>query len=222
VRTWWTRASLIVALALVASACGGTSALSPVTTTPTSAAVTLAPTTTTTMGEFIELTPNGPVFLTQGDRSEYVEALQFYLVCTGHDQITEDGGSVSVDGVFGPITSAMVAYVQAEMRRVPSGSPDEATFASLSRRCGAIRTVEFAGDRADRRIGGNVAPGDDDLLIVAGEIGRTLTVELVEGTVQFSVRNEAGNVMHDDRDGPRWSAVLSEDGDYRIRVSRPR
>jgi len=159
------------------------------------------------------------VFLTEGDRSEYVEALQFFLVCTGHERITEDGPAVSVDGVFGPITSAMVAYVQAEMRLIPTGSPDEATFASLARRCGATRTIEFPEDRSDRRIGGNVAPGDDDLLIVDGEIGRTLTVEITEGSVQFSVRNEAGNVLHEERDGTRWSAVLSEDGEYRIRVT---
>ncbi|MFH2071498.1 MAG: peptidoglycan-binding domain-containing protein [Actinomycetota bacterium] len=215
-RTWWMRTGLLMALALVATACGD-SALTP-DTTSTTVAITLAPVTTTTMGEFIELAPNGPAFLTQGDRSEYVEALQAYLVCTGHERITTDGPAVSVDGVYGPITSAMVAYVQAEMRRIPTGSPDEATFASLARRCGATRDIEFADDQIDRRVGGNVAPGDDELLIVAGEAGRTLTVEVAEGAVQFSVRNEAGNVVHEERDGPRWSAVLSEDGEYRIRV----
>jgi hypothetical protein len=208
----------MLVIALVASACGGTSALTPETTS-TSVAVTLAPTTTTTMGEFITLEPNGPVFLPQGDRSELVEALQFLLVCTGHERIEEDGPSVSVDGVFGPVTSSMVAYVQAEMRRIPTGSPDEATFASLARRCGATRTIDFDEDRSDRRIGGNVAPGDDDLLIIDGEIGRTLTIEVTSGDVQFSVRNEAGNVLHDDRDGSRWSAVLSEEGEYRLRVT---
>ena len=208
----------MLVIALVATACGGTSALTPDTTT-TSVANTLPPTTTTTMGEFVTLQPNGPVFLTQGDRSEFVEALQFYLVCTGHEQIGDDGPSVSVDGVFGPVTSSMVAYVQAEMRRVPTGSPDEATFASLARRCGATRTIEFDADRTDRRVAGNVAPGDDDLLIIDGEIGRTLTVEVTSGNVQFSVRNEAGNILHDVRDGSRWSAVLSEVGEYRIRVT---
>ena len=210
---------MLLTLALAASACGDTSALTPTSSSSTTVAVTLAPTTTTTMGEFIELEPNGPVFLTEGDRGEYVEALQFYLVCTGHERLTEDGPSVSVDGVYGPITSAMVAYVQAEMRRIPTGSPDEATFASLARRCGAVRDIEFTDERTDRRIGGNVAPGDDDLLLVAGEIGRTLTVELAEGSVQFSVRDEAGHILHDDRDGPRWSAVLSEEGEYRILVT---
>ncbi|MCJ7726713.1 MAG: peptidoglycan-binding protein [Acidimicrobiia bacterium] len=217
-RTWWTRTSLVLVVAVVATACGGSSALAPPTSATTVVASTLAPTTTTTLGEFIELTPNGPAFVTQGDRSEFVEALQFYLVCTGHERISEDGASVTVDGVYGPITSAVVAYVQAEMRRIPSGSPDEATFASLARRCGATRTIDFPADRADRRVGGNVAPSDDEVLIVAGEIGRTLTVEIAEGAVQFSVRNEAGNVLHEERDGSRWSAVLSEDGEYRIRV----
>lgn len=209
----------MLAVAVVASACGGSSALTPATSSTTSVASTLAPTTTTTLGEFIELTPNGPAFVQQGDRSEYVEALQFYLVCTGHERITEDGPSVTVDGVYGPITSAVVAYVQAQMRRVPSGSPDEATFASLARRCGATRTIEFDEENTDRRVGGNVAPGDDELLIVTGEVGRTLTVEISEGSVQFSVRNEAGNALHEERDGSRWSAVLSDEGEYRIKVT---
>lgn len=207
-----------MSLALAVSACGGSSALVP-STSSTSTSSTVPQTTTTTMGEFIELQANGPVFLTQGDRGELVEALQFYLVCTGHESLGEEGASVSVDGVFGPVTSRMVAIVQAEMRRIPSGSPDEATFASLARRCGATRTIEFADDETDRRVGGNVASGDDELLIVDGEPDRTLTVEVAEGEVQFSVRDEAGNIFHEERDGSRWSAVLSEAGEYRIRVS---
>ena len=216
-RTGSRPAVLVAAFALVAVGCNGDSALAPTTTTTT--AVTVPTTSTTTMGEFIELQPNGPAFLTQGDRNEYVEALQFYLVCSGLDRITEDGPAVSVDGVYGPITSSVVAYVQAKMRRVPTGSPDEATFASLARRCGATRTLEFPEDRTDRSVGGNVASGDDELLIVEGEPGRTLTVEVAEGQVRFSVRDEAGNVLHEERDGTRWSAVLSEEGEYRIRVT---
>ena len=182
--TWQNRVGLVLACALVAGGCTGGSALSS-STTSTVVAATLPSTTTTTLGEFVELSPNGPAFVTEGDRNEYVEALQFLLVCTGHG-------------------------------RIPTGSPDEATFASLARRCGATRTVEFPEDRKDLRIAGNVTPGDDDLLIVAGEAGRTLTVEIVEGAVQFSVRNEEGNILHDARDGSQWSAVISEDGEFRI------
>jgi peptidoglycan hydrolase-like protein with peptidoglycan-binding domain len=217
VTTWQNRVGLVLVCALVAGGCTGGSALSSSTTTAPVAS-TLPATTTTTLGEYVKLEPNGPVFLTEGDRNEYVEALQFLLVCTGHERITENGPAVTVDGVFGPITTAMVAYLQAEMRRVPTGSPDEATFASLARRCGATRTIEFPEDRNDLRIAGNVTPGDDDLLIVEGEAGRTLTVAIVEGTVQFSVRDEEGNVLHDARDGSQWSAVISEDAEFRIRV----
>jgi hypothetical protein len=219
VRNGRTCVGLLLAFALAAAGCGGSSALVPETSSTTTVASTLAPTTTTTMGEFIELQPNGPAILTQGDRGEYVEALQFYLVCTGHEQIDTDGPSVSVDGVFGPVTSSMVAYVQAEMRRIPTGSPDAATFASLARRCGATRTIEFDEETPNRMVAGNVAPDDDEVLIVDGEPGRTLTVEVAEGAVQFSVRNAAGNVLHEERDGTRWSAVLSEEGEYRIRVT---
>jgi len=173
--TWQNRVGLVLACALVAGGCTGDSALAPSTST-TVVATTLLATTTTTLGEFIELQPNGPAIATEGDRNEYVEALQFLLVCTGHERITEDGPAVTVDGVFGPITSAMVAYLQAEMRRIPSGSPDEETFASLARRCGATRTIEFTDDSNDRKVAGNVTPGDDDLFIIEGEAGRTLTV----------------------------------------------
>jgi len=215
--TWQNRVGLVLVCALVAGGCTGGSALTPSTTT-TIAATTLPPTTTTTLGEFVELQPNGPAIATEGDRNEYVEALQFLLVCTGHERITEDGPAVTVDGVFGPITSAMVAYLQAEMRRIPSGSPDEATFASLARRCGATRTIEFTDGSNDRRVAGNVTAGDDDLYIIDGEAGRTLTVEIVEGSIEFSVRDDTGNVLHDARDGSQWSAVISEDGEFRIRV----
>jgi len=212
------RYGLVLACALIAAGCTGESALAPPISTETTA-VTLPPTTTTTMTEFVALQPNGPVFLTQGDRNEYVEALQFYLVCVGRERATADGPGVSVDGVFGPITSSMVAYVQAEMRRVPTGSPDEETFASLARRCGATRSLEFPEDRNDRRVAGNVAPDGDEVLSIAGEPGRTLTIEVGEGAVQFSVRDPAGNVLHDVRDGPRWSGALSAQGEYRIRVT---
>ena len=48
--------------------------------------------------------------------------MQFYLVCTGHGQFTADGPLITVDGQFGPMTADAVAWYQAELRRMPTGT----------------------------------------------------------------------------------------------------
>ena len=81
----------IAGLALLASAC--TAGAVPTTTT------TIAPqvTTTTTPGGRITLTANGPTFIVEGTKDDpYVEALQFYLVCSGFEQPSADQGAVTV------------------------------------------------------------------------------------------------------------------------------
>src|SRR3989304_4359566 len=68
------------------------------------------------LGGRITLLPNSTPFILQGTTGPYVEALQFYLVCTGHDEPTP-GATVSVGGNYGPITADAVASYQAELRR---------------------------------------------------------------------------------------------------------
>ena len=106
---------LLAAGSLLAAACNG--GAEATTTVPT----TTLPTTTTTTSGRLELGPNGEAFLAQGDAGSYVEALQFYLVCTGHGQLTADGPAITVDGQFGPMTADAVAWYQAELRRMPTG-----------------------------------------------------------------------------------------------------
>jgi hypothetical protein len=62
--------------------------------TTTSSTTTIA--TTTTLGGRITLLPNSTPFILQGTTGIYVEALQFYLVCTGRQ--AHPGATVSVDG----------------------------------------------------------------------------------------------------------------------------
>ena len=83
---------LLAAGALLAAACNG--GAEATTTVPT----TTPPTTTTTTSARLELGLNDEAFLVQGDTGSYVEALQFYLVCTGHGQMTADGPAITVDG----------------------------------------------------------------------------------------------------------------------------
>lgn len=209
--------ALLVALLLATGACNDDSPLATTSSgTSPDSATTLA-TTTTTEG-LIELTPGGPPIISVGDRGEYVAALQWLLVCNGYDQLVEDGPTLAVDGVYGPITAAAVSYVQAQMRLVPTGEPDEALFAELSRRCNADRDIELPEDATEVRVAGNVAPGDDEVFIIGGRPGWTLSAEILEGTVQFVVTDSDGNTLKEAREDTPWSVELTEDRDYRIRV----
>jgi peptidoglycan hydrolase-like protein with peptidoglycan-binding domain len=203
-------AGLVAGLALLVAAC------STAATPETSSTTTLAVTTTTTVpGGRITLSPNGPAFILEGTRGPYVEALQHYLVCTGHGQPRTDG-AVSVDGVFGPITADAVAWYQAELRRIPTGDPDEETFASLARDCDTDRTIAFEPGVIVIEVAGNAAPGDDDVLVLSGQDGQVLSIELTEGAVTITVTGADGSTVDGDTSTGRWEAELPATQDYRI------
>lgn len=175
----------LFALTLGASACTATSL--PTTTSTT----TLPDITTTTAGGRITLEPNGATFIAQGTRGAYVEALQFYLVCTGHGEPTE-GAIVTVDGSFGPITATAVAWYQATLRRIPTGEPDEDTFATMARDCNDDRTITFPAGEVVTEIAGAVAPGDPEVFSFDGASGQILTLAVVEGQVTITVLGPDG------------------------------
>jgi hypothetical protein len=164
------------------------------------------------------LEPNDEPFITAGDRGEYVAALQFFLICNGYERMTEGGSAVTVDGVFGPITGGLVAYAQAEMRRVPTGEPDEATFAALARRCNAERTIEMTADVTEVRVAGNVEPNDDEAFLLEGIAGQHLGLEVLDGPVQVTVQGADGTTIKAAGDEVPWAAELPFDGVFRIRV----
>lgn len=199
-------------LVVLGAACTGSGL--PTTTTST----TVADTTTTTAGGRITLIPNSTPFILQGSRGAYVEALQFYLVCTGHEEPTP-GALVSVDGNFGPITADAVAYYQAELRRVPSGDPDEETFASLARDCNQPRTMAFPEGVFTGEIAGNAAPGDDEVFQFAAAGGQVLTFEIVEGLVTVAVTGADGSDIESAVSGTRVEVELETAQAYLITVS---
>lgn len=203
----------LAAAAVLLAACGGGAA-----PTTTIASTTLATTTTTTLGR-VQLEPNGPPFLQQGDSGAYVEALQFYLICTGHDRIDEEAPVITVDGSYGPITRDAVAYYQAQLRRVPSGNPDEETFAQLARDCAEERPVVFPNHQGVVAVAGNVSPGDEEILNLEGVQGRVVTIVVSTGDIQAVLETTEGARVQQVSLGGGWSGKLATDTDYRLRVT---
>jgi peptidoglycan hydrolase-like protein with peptidoglycan-binding domain len=183
--------------------------------TTTSSTTTIA--TTTTLGGRITLLPNSTPFILQGTTGPYVEALQFYLVCTGHDE-PSPGATVSVDGNFGPITADAVAWYQAELRRIPSGDPDEATFASLARDCTQARSLVFPEGVFAGEIGGNAAPGDDEIFEFAAGGGQVLSLDVAEGAVTVSAVGADGTEIDAAAAGTRIDLELDVAQAYTIRI----
>ena len=204
-------AGLLAGFTLLVSAC--TTAAAPTTTTTTTA------TTTTQPSGRIILSANGPAFIFETQKGPYVEALQFYLVCTGHGQPSAEGGQVTIDGSFGPITADAVAYYQAELRLIPTGDPDEATFASLARDCRDDRTVNFPEGATSVEIAGSTAPGDEEVFIIDGREGQVLGLQTTEGLVEIDVAGIDGTVIESSNAAGPFEAEITTAQQYRIQIS---
>jgi hypothetical protein len=213
-------AILAVAVALAAAACTGDDAATTTSSTEATTTSSTTSTTTTLAGSLVELEPNGEAIMTVGDRNEFVYALQFYLVCTGHDTIGPDGPAVTVDGVFGPITGDAVAIAQAERRRIPSGDPDEWLFSTLARACSDTREVVFPdGQSTTTGIAGNVTPGDDEIFTLTGTEGQSLSIFVVEGDVSYEIEGNDGTQVKAAGEPGNWTGTLPATQDYRIHVT---
>jgi peptidoglycan hydrolase-like protein with peptidoglycan-binding domain len=209
-RTLWG----LVVVALLAAACDPSEGT---TETTESTVVTTTTTTMPTTGR-VPLQPNGPAFISEGDRGPYVEALQTYLVCAGIEQPEEGGPSVTIDGSYGPVTSLAVAYFQAQVRRVPTGSPDEETFAMLARECRQTRTAAIAPGASTMEIAGNTAPGDDEVFSFDGLAGQILRLTAIDGAVEITVEDAAGTVLAESGGTASVEIELATQA-YTIRVS---
>jgi len=204
----------LAVLSLTVAACNGGTAETTTTPVPTT-----TPATTTTEAGRITLQPNDVPFIVQGQSGAYVKALQTYLVCIDHGQVGPDGPMVTVDGAYGPITADAVAVYQAELRRIPSGDPDEATFALLARDCNQERELAFDEGQGVERIAGNVTEGDDEIFNLSGVDGRILTLMVAEGSIEASLEKSDGTLVQSVAAGGGWSGKLASETDYRIVVS---
>ncbi len=203
---------LVAGFVLLISAC---TADAVPTTTTTSVPVT----TTTQPGGRVILSVNGPAVIHEGEKGPFVEALQFYLVCTGHGQPSSEGGQVTVDGSFGPITADAVAYYQAELRRIPTGDPDAETFASLARDCRDDRTITFPEGTTTTDIAGNTAPGDEEVFVIDGRDGQVLGLQATEGLVEIGVVGVDGTVLESNNAAGPFEAEITSAQQYRVQVS---
>jgi len=207
------RAALVLlVVALAASACD-----SPSTATTSTTTTTIDDSTTTTAAGRVALEANGAAFIQEGDRGAYVAALQFYLVCTGHAE-PAPGATVTVDGSFGPLTADAVAWYQAELRRIPTGDPDEETFLSLARDCSDERSITFPDGEVTTEVAGNVGPGDEEVFSFDGARGQILRLTLVEGEVTIAVLGPDGTEVEATADENFIEAELAGAVTYTIRV----
>lgn len=207
---------VLVVVALLATACDPSEGTTE--TTETTGVTTTTTTTMPTTGR-VPLEPNGPAFLSEGDRGPYVEALQSYLVCAGIEQPEEGSASVTIDGSYGPVTSLAVAYFQAQVRRVPTGNPDEETFAMLARECRQTRVAAIPPGESTMEIAGNAAPGDDEVFSFAGSAGQVLRLTAVEGAVEITVEDADRTLLAESAGTAFVEIELTATQAYTIRVS---
>lgn len=210
-------AAVLLAAVLVVTGCGDDDAVDTTESTVSADSTTTAA-TTTTEGR-LEFQPNGAPFVRQGDRSAWVEALQWYLLCSGFDRISEDDDTIEIDGVFGPRTGQSVAYAQATYRRIPTGEPDEETFAMLARDCADPRTFEIPAGGGEVQAAGNAAPGDDDVIRFDGGAGRVVEVVVMDGNVSVTLEAPTSGVLKTVTPGGGWSERLPETGTYTLRAT---
>jgi len=210
------RFGVLLAVGVVAlSACGQDDTAATTTTEPET--TTMATTTTTEGRRQFEM--NGTPFIRLGDRSAYVEALQWYLVCNGFDRYAEDAPEMTIDGVFGQMTGTAVAYAQAVYGRIPIGEPDEETFALLARDCDEDRVVTIPVSGGEVEVAGSAAPGDDDIIRFEGGAGRVVEVVITDGNVSIALEQPGGGVLRTVTPGGGWSARLPETGTYTLRAT---
>jgi peptidoglycan hydrolase-like protein with peptidoglycan-binding domain len=152
-----------------------TTTIETVVTTSTSSTTTTS--TTTTL-------PSGPPLIEEGDENATVAAFQFLLNCNGY-------GDLTVDGNYGPATLTAVEAAQEDLGRTVNGSPDEETFAELSRSCDESRGLE--GDEAVTIVG-NAAPGDPEVLEASLLSGTTVKITFTQGNgLEVTVTGTDGN-----------------------------
>ena len=169
---------------------------------------TTSPSSTTTTSTTTTL-PSSPPLIEEGDDNDVVAAFQFLLNCNGYGDLAEDGN-------FGPATLAAVEAAQEDLGRTVNGSPDEETFAELSRSSAESRPLEGEGTAI---IVGNAAPGDPETLEASLLSNTTLKVTFTQGSgLEVNVTGADGNEVAP-QDPTTW--VIDTTQDYAIEIGSP-
>lgn len=207
---------VVWALSIALAACGGDDGAATETTvvdtiTTTSSAPAGSITTQTAVTETTH--PPAAVFLERDAVGPYVTALQTYLECAGF-------GPVAADGIFGDGTAASVARAQEAEGKEPTGEPDEATFAGLSRSCDRARDIVFAAGATTAEVAGNVAGGDDEMLLLRVLAGQEMTLAVESaGAIQVGIEGADGTVLHAPDGSTRIVVAIPTSQVYTVRVS---
>jgi peptidoglycan hydrolase-like protein with peptidoglycan-binding domain len=206
------RTPALVALALVAAACGGNTADTTTTTEATTTTVSTLPATTTSTGPTTTTTtmPPSPVLATEGDDNEIVAAFQFLLNCGGY-------GDLTVDGEFGAGTTTAMQDAQEALGFDPTGDPTEDFFIALNQLCPQTRSVEFGEDATVARVFGHTSALDPENFSIPLIFGSTLSVTVVSGVGAIATVWDAMGTPLESEDGINF--LIEETGDYRIEVS---
>lgn len=203
----------ILALTLIAGACGDDDAATTSTTTGTTVAettTTMPEATTTTVPETTTTSstlPASPVLARQGDENDTVAAIQFLLDCLGY-------GDLTIDGEFGAATTTAVKKAQEALGLEATGDPTEDLFAALWRTCTQARTIDPGEDPVT--VIGYADPGAPEVFPIPLIFGSTLTVQVTSGEgVLVLVKTDDGTPLAT-VDGTSFPVPAS--GDYTIEV----
>lgn len=205
-------APVLLALALVASACGGGTAETTTTTEATTTTASTVPATTTSTAPTTTTTtlPPSPVLATDGDENEIVAAFQFLLNCGGF-------GDLPVDGEFSAGTTTAVGEAQEALGFDPTGEPTENFFIALNQLCPQTRTVEFGEDETAVRMFGHTSALDPENFGIPLIFGSTLSVTVVSGDGAIATVWDAEGTPLESEGGTTF--LIEQTGDYRIEVS---
>ena len=175
------RPTLVVAtaLALVATACGGSQGATSTTAPPTSVLIVISTTSTALV--------RGEGLVEEGDRGGLVATLQHLLTCG-------DYGDLVADGVFGPVTARAVEKAEAALLGPVNGIVDHKLLTGLATACDTPQRLIFPTGEATVSLAGYAAVGTRDRFRLDAIQGQVMTV-IAE--VPFQVIGDNGKEVVD-------------------------
>ena len=175
------RHTLVVAtaVAMVATACGGSQGAPSTTAPPTSVLIVISTTSTALV--------RGEELVEEGDRGGLVATLQHLLTCGEY-------GDLVADGVFGPVTARAVEKAEAALLGPVNGIVDDKLLTDLATACDTPQRLIFPTGEATVSLAGYAAAGTRDRFRLDAIQGQVMTV--IAG-VPFQVIGDNGKEVFD-------------------------